>query len=88
MLIHVLKGVPNRQAAEMLQVSVRTVESRRAKVYKKLAANNVAELVRKADRLEVLRRELKTTVETPVVAKGPIFWSRPNPNKKAEQPTD
>jgi DNA-binding NarL/FixJ family response regulator len=50
----VLSGVPNKKAAEELSVSVRTVEARRAKVYHKMQAENVVELVRKVDRLASL----------------------------------
>ncbi len=50
----VLAGVSNKDTAKQLKVSVRTVESRRAKVYRKLELKHVAELVRKMDRLERL----------------------------------
>lgn len=50
----VLKGVPNKKAAEALDVSVRTIEARRAKVYLKTQSTCVAELVRKVDRLASL----------------------------------
>ncbi|MEZ6133375.1 MAG: LuxR C-terminal-related transcriptional regulator [Pirellulaceae bacterium] len=51
----VLEGVSNRDAAGQLKVSVRTVESRRAKVYRKLQAKHLAEMVRLADKLAALR---------------------------------
>lgn len=51
----VLEGVHNRTSAERLGVSVRTIEARRAKVYRKLECNNLAELVRKIERLETLK---------------------------------
>lgn len=54
-LNYILIGTSNKDTASLLNVSVRTIESRRAKVYRKLEANNVAELVRKIDRLEHLR---------------------------------
>lgn len=50
----VLAGDSNKEAARKLNVSVRTVESRRAKVYRKLELKHVAELVRKIDRLDQL----------------------------------
>lgn len=50
----VLAGVSNKDTARQLQVSIRTVESRRAKVYRKLELKHLAELVRKIDRLERL----------------------------------
>ncbi len=52
----VLNGVPNKQIAKQLQVSVRTVESRRAKIYKKCEVRTVTELVRRVDHAELLRR--------------------------------
>lgn len=57
----VLSGVANRDAAVDLNISVRTVESRRAKVYRKLNSSNIVELVRKFDCLERLRRRFTPT---------------------------
>jgi two-component system, LuxR family, response regulator TtrR len=54
-LEHILIGRSNKDTASLLNVSVRTIESRRAKVYRKLEANCLAELVRKVDRLEQLK---------------------------------
>lgn len=51
----VLDGLPNKQIAKQLEVSVRTVESRRAKVYRKCEVSNVTELVRCVDRAQQLR---------------------------------
>jgi len=56
----VLAGVHNRISAEQLGVSVRTVEVRRSKVYRKLECNHLAELVRKIERLERLRAVFAT----------------------------
>lgn len=56
-LNYILGGTSNKDTATILCVSVRTIESRRAKVYRKLEANNVAELVRKIDRLEALGKQ-------------------------------
>lgn len=55
-LQHVLKGVSNKDTAELLNVSVRTIEARRAKVYHKTHSSSVVELVRKVDRLVRLSR--------------------------------
>lgn len=52
----VLEGVHNRESAEQLGVSVRTVEARRAKVYHKLECSGLAELVRKIERMDGLKR--------------------------------
>ncbi len=51
----VLEGVPNKQIARQLEVSVRTVESRRAKIYRKCEVTTVTELVRCVDRAHNLR---------------------------------
>ena len=51
----VLDGIPNKQIAKQLEVSVRTVESRRAKIYCKCEVSNVTELVRCVDRAQQLR---------------------------------
>ena len=50
----VLQGIPNKTAAEELNVSVRTIEARRAKIYTKTSSTSVVELVRKVDRLAQL----------------------------------
>jgi RNA polymerase sigma factor (sigma-70 family) len=51
----VLDGVSNKQIAKQLDVSVRTIESRRAKIYRKCEVTNVTELVRRVDRAHQLR---------------------------------
>jgi FixJ family two-component response regulator len=59
----VLNGVPNKRIAEELHVSVRTVEARRAKIYRKCEVQSVTELVRRVDHAqELIRRfgELKS----------------------------
>lgn len=53
----ILEGVSNKDAAVKLEISVRTVEARRAKVYDKCNANNVVDLIRKVERLELLRAQ-------------------------------
>lgn len=58
-LNHVLEGTSNREAARILDVSVRTIESRRAKLYRKLHSRSVAEVIRKVDRLATLTSEFK-----------------------------
>ena len=47
----VLDGTSNKHTAEHLDVSVRTIEARRAKVYAKMQSRSLVELVRKVDRL-------------------------------------
>jgi FixJ family two-component response regulator len=51
----ILSGTPNKDAAEQLEISIRTVEARRAKVYQKTENDNVVGLVRTSQRLEQLR---------------------------------
>lgn len=55
----VLQGIPNHQIAAQLCISVRTVEARRAKVYRKCEVSNVAELVRFVEKYERLRRRFQ-----------------------------
>lgn len=76
-LNYILIGTSNKDTARLLNVSVRTIESRRAKVYRKLEANNVAELARKIDRLERLGNGLG--VEPQVKAKSALA-PPPRPN--------
>jgi FixJ family two-component response regulator len=64
----VLQGSPNHQIAKQLSVSVRTVESRRAKVYRKCAVANITELVRVIEQFERLRRQFGAVARTPVLA--------------------
>lgn len=45
----VLNGVPNREIAEQLDVSVRTVETRRQRISKKMQVGSIVELVRIVD---------------------------------------
>jgi DNA-binding CsgD family transcriptional regulator len=52
----VLRGSPNHQIAQHLSVSVRTVESRRAKVYRKCQVSNVTDLVRLVEQYERLQQ--------------------------------
>lgn len=51
----ILEGLHNYEIAEALKISVRTVESRRAKIYRKCNINSIVELVRRADQYEVLK---------------------------------
>lgn len=51
----VLRGIPNKLIATHLNVSIRTVEARRAKVYRKLNADTLSDLVRRVDRAIALQ---------------------------------
>ncbi len=51
----ILEGLHNYEIAEALKISVRTVESRRAKIYRKCNINSIVELVRRADQHETLK---------------------------------
>lgn len=53
----ILEGVSNKDSAVKLEISVRTVEARRAKVYQKCDADNLVDLIRKVERLELLRSQ-------------------------------
>lgn len=53
----ILDGVSNKDSALRLEISVRTVEARRAKVYQKCDADNIVDLIRKVERLELLRAQ-------------------------------
>lgn len=50
----VAKGNSTKQIADMLKISIRTVESHRINMLKKMKVNNSAELIRKAIELKVL----------------------------------
>ncbi len=77
-LNYILVGTSNKDTAGLLNVSVRTIESRRAKVYRKLEANNVAELVRKIDRLESLGKQVAG--QPPIPARPEHVQPRTNNN--------
>ncbi len=51
----VISGIPNKLIAKKLDISTRTVETRRSKVYRKCQVTNVTELVRFIDRANSLR---------------------------------
>jgi two-component system, NarL family, response regulator NreC len=53
-LILVSKGYSTKQIADQLDISIRTVESHRVNMIKKLKASNTAELVKKAMELKIL----------------------------------
>lgn len=52
----ILDGTSNRDASGQLSISVRTVEARRARVYEKFETDNLAILLRKVERLQLLQR--------------------------------
>lgn len=61
----VLNGIPNKHIAKQLEVSVRTVESRRAKIYRKCDVRTVTELVRRVDQAELLRKRFAECKRSP-----------------------
>ncbi len=83
----VLAGVSNKDTAKQLQVSVRTVESRRAKVYRKLELKHVAELVRKMDRLEHLHAIFDTTTKSRINPHLPRMHLQYKPAVQSNQET-
>lgn len=56
----VIKGVPNKTIAAQLDISTRTVEARRARVYRKCGVQSITELVRFFDRAEALKRQFSS----------------------------
>lgn len=50
----ILEGISNKESANRLEISVRTVEARRAKVYHKFDTDNMVGLIRKMERLNQL----------------------------------
>lgn len=50
----IYEGVPNKDIAEQLDKSVRTVETHRFNIMKKLEVNNITELLKKVDRESLL----------------------------------
>jgi FixJ family two-component response regulator len=82
----VMQGVPNKAIAARLSVSQRTVESRRQKIYQKMGANKLADLIRAIERLERIAAELNYATPTerltslgsmPFLAKSPNRDSGP-----------
>lgn len=53
----VIKGVPNKTIAAQLDISTRTVEARRARVYRKCEVQSITELVRFFDKAEALQKQ-------------------------------
>jgi FixJ family two-component response regulator len=54
----VVQGVPNKCIASRLEVSQRTIESRRQKIYQKMNAKRLTDLIRALDKLEFLSQTL------------------------------
>lgn len=54
----VVEGRPNKSIARRLNVAIRTVEARRASIYKKLQVNSIQDLVRAYDRFFELHYHL------------------------------
>lgn len=66
----ILAGKTNRQMAEHLKVTMRTIEARRASIYRKLSVKNIVELVKKCITEEHLAMALRwgdvrTTIHEP-----------------------
>lgn len=53
-LVLVSKGNSTKQIADVLKISIRTVESHRINMLKKMKVNNTAELIKKATELKIL----------------------------------
>ena len=61
----IMEGIPNKLIAKQLNVSIRTVEARRSKFYRKLKVRSVAELVRVVDRADRLRQRFAAVTVLP-----------------------
>lgn len=72
-LKYVLTGLPNKTVAKLLEISVRTVEARRARVYRKCNVRTVTELVRFVDGAAALRERFETTDESPATSTVPAL---------------
>ena len=55
----VIQGMPNKLIAKKLDISTRTVETRRSKVYRKCQVQNVTELVRFVDHANALKAKFQ-----------------------------
>ncbi len=62
----VLRGMPNKQIAKQLDISLRTVEARRSQVYHKCHVTTPQELVRCLDLAARLEAKFAAPIETPV----------------------
>ena len=86
-LDHVMEGVSNKDTAGHLNVSVRTIEARRAKVYQKTQSRSVVELVRKVDRLARLSRIFSVPRTPPVQTIEPKPATNPYVETSTLNPT-
>lgn len=68
----VLDGKTNKEIAKELDVSVRTVESRRSKAYGKVGVHNLASMVRCFDRAALLRKQFEVCANV-AASSRPIF---------------
>jgi FixJ family two-component response regulator len=56
----VVQGVPNKCIATRLDVSQRTIETRRQKIYRKMNANRLVDLIKSLEKLDSLSNLLST----------------------------
>lgn len=81
----ILNGTANKDSARELNISVRTVEARRAKVYHKIACDSIAELIRKVERYRRLQRRFTPVQEQPSHAYAPHWNNRLIEGHEAKQ---
>lgn len=74
----VLEGMPNKSIAKQLNISVRTVESRRSKTYRKCNVHSVTALVRFVDKVEMLKHQFGSPEDPQTIS----------PQSAGEQTTD
>ena len=48
-MVHIVRGLPNKSVAQLLDVSMRTIEAHRGRVMEKMDARSLPDLVRMAD---------------------------------------
>ncbi len=75
----VMQGVPNKAIAARLSVSQRTVEARRQKIYQKMRASKLADLIKAIERLERIGTELTHASPTDRLASLARMRSLPKP---------
>ena len=54
LLIHICEGLSNKEIADKLSLSLRTIENKRAKMFKKTKTNNIAKLIRFAQQNKII----------------------------------
>ncbi len=72
----ILAASPNKRIAKQLNVSVRTIESRRAQIYRKYAVDTIVALVQKFEKYLVLREDFSPNDMSPCYSLSPALEQR------------